>query len=164
MNPKANKIAKIALVIFIIFVIFWVARAGYFGYRGYKWRQQTKAFEDALTKPLREDTYGGKTPEETWAMFLDALKKGDAELASKYFIVDKQEAWRITIQDTKAAKKLDLVIDNLSRGLIRDDNNIVKTDAYYYYQYINAKTRQKKNSSVVFTFNNYTNIWKISVL
>jgi len=31
------------------------------------------------------DTYGGKTPEETMELYIDALKKGDVELASKYF-------------------------------------------------------------------------------
>ena len=39
-------------------------------------------------KAMREDTYGGKTPEETLNMFIDALKKGDIELASKYFMLD----------------------------------------------------------------------------
>jgi hypothetical protein len=38
----------------------------------------------------KADIYGGETPEETWAMFLDALKKEDFELASKYFVADKQ--------------------------------------------------------------------------
>lgn len=38
----------------------------------------------------KADIYGGETPEETWAMFLDALKKEDFELASKYFVLDKQ--------------------------------------------------------------------------
>ena len=36
-------------------------------------------------KAMKEDTYGGKTPEETLRMFIEALKKEDIELASKYF-------------------------------------------------------------------------------
>lgn len=39
----------------------------------------------------RADTYGGKTPQETWAMFVHALEVGDTDLASKYFIQRKQE-------------------------------------------------------------------------
>ena len=37
------------------------------------------------------DTYGGKTPQETLQMYIDAVEKGDYELASKYFILEKRE-------------------------------------------------------------------------
>jgi len=37
-----------------------------------------------------KDTYGGKTPEETLQLFVNALKKGDTTLASKYFVLSKQ--------------------------------------------------------------------------
>lgn len=44
-----------------------------------------------LDEVMRNDTYGGKTPEETFDLFLDALSKGDVELASKYYDVKVQE-------------------------------------------------------------------------
>ena len=60
--------------------------------------KQNEIFEQNLEKytsgmetfeaTMRADTYGGKTPEETLAMFVDALKKGDIDLASKYFMLD----------------------------------------------------------------------------
>ena len=37
------------------------------------------------------DTYGGKTPQETLLMYIQAIEKGDYVLASKYFIGQKQE-------------------------------------------------------------------------
>jgi len=46
----------------------------------------------------KNDKYGGKTPEETYAMFLEALKKKDIELASKYFTLDKQEQYKKALQ------------------------------------------------------------------
>lgn len=51
-----------------------------------------QTYEEVKTRLDAEkaDTYGGETPEETWALFLDALKKQDFELASKYFVTDKQ--------------------------------------------------------------------------
>jgi len=52
-------------------------------------------------KPYREDTYGGKTPEETYDMFLDALRKGDTTLASKYFIIERQDNWNKTLEEYK---------------------------------------------------------------
>ena len=42
-------------------------------------------WERNYEKAMKEDTYGGKTPEETLRMFIEALKKEDIELASKYF-------------------------------------------------------------------------------
>lgn len=49
-----------------------------------KYTSAMKTFEETM----RADTYGGKTPQETLSMFIDALKKGDVELASKYFMLD----------------------------------------------------------------------------
>lgn len=42
----------------------------------------------------RADNYGSTTPEGTLALFIEALKKGDAELASKYFLVEKQKEYK----------------------------------------------------------------------
>ena len=36
------------------------------------------------------DTFGGQTPQETLALFIQAVEQGDYELASKYFIIPKQ--------------------------------------------------------------------------
>lgn len=35
-----------------------------------------------------EDVYGGKTPEETLKLFIQALKEENIELASKYFALE----------------------------------------------------------------------------
>ncbi len=52
------------------------------------WRQSKlpgfqiqKIYEEAA----KNDIWGGKTPQETYEMFVAALKKGDIDLASKYF-------------------------------------------------------------------------------
>jgi hypothetical protein len=45
---------------------------------------------DAQRALEAQDTYGGKTPQETWQMFVEALKKGDTDLAAKYFMLDRQ--------------------------------------------------------------------------
>lgn len=53
---------------------------------------------------MREDTYGGKTPEETLKMFVEALKKEDVELASKYFLLDdngSREKWEKRLAELK---------------------------------------------------------------
>ncbi|MDO8516389.1 MAG: hypothetical protein Q7S28_04005 [bacterium] len=48
------------------------------------------------------DTYGGKTPQETLQMYIDAVEKGDYDLASKYFIeVYKEKELRILSNSTQ---------------------------------------------------------------
>ena len=53
---------------------------------------------------MRADTYGGKTPQETLDMFVDALKKGDVELASRYFVLNgplSRGEWKTEIEKRK---------------------------------------------------------------
>jgi len=67
---------------------------------------------DALARGLKEwekqdheramaDTYGGRTPQETLQMYINAVEKGDYELASRYFIQEKQESELIKLQNSK---------------------------------------------------------------
>ena len=66
-----------------------------------------------LERRYREDPYGGATPEETLQLFIDALKKGDVELASKYFVVDKQEEWKNNLTEIKERGLLDAMVRDL---------------------------------------------------
>ena len=61
----------------------------YYRYRTSPEYKAIKYFKD-LERQYREDPYGGNTPEETLQLFIDALKKGDMELASKYFVIEDQ--------------------------------------------------------------------------
>jgi hypothetical protein len=42
-------------------------------------------------RAMRADTVGGTTPQETLQMYITAVEKGDYELASKYFVHEKQD-------------------------------------------------------------------------
>lgn len=65
-----------------------------------EWRA-AKTAQEQLEKLYRNDKYGGKTPEETFDMFIAALEKGDIDLASKYFVLNKQEQWKKTLEEYK---------------------------------------------------------------
>lgn len=99
-----NRFKKIIIYFFGslvgVYLLVWLGFALYSGWKGYVWEKKTNDFQMALSKPYREDVYGGKTPEETWALFLDALKKKDVELASKYFVPEKQVEWKEIIEKT----------------------------------------------------------------
>ncbi len=51
-------------------------------------KQIQKSYVEAMT----EDSYGGKTPQETIDLFVAALKANDAELAAKYFMLDEKSS------------------------------------------------------------------------
>lgn len=71
-------------------------------------------FKD-LERRYREDPYGGSTPEETLQLFIDALKKGDVELGSKYFPADEQAKRYAEIKSIKEVGKLSSMISDLTK-------------------------------------------------
>ena len=80
--------------------------------------QEGKAARTAqgrLEKAYRNDKYGGKTPEETLDLFVAALEKGDVELASKYFVLNKQEQRKKTMEEYKRADLLNKFIKELKK-------------------------------------------------
>ena len=74
--------------------------------------QATEYFKD-LEKQYVEDTYGGSTPEETLRLFIDALKKGDTDLAARYFLIEDQEQWREDLAKIKEKNLLPAMIRDL---------------------------------------------------
>jgi len=60
--------------------------------------QTTQQIKEEEQK-YQEDNYGGTTPEETYQMFLTALKQQNTELASKYFILEKQNEYRQLLEN-----------------------------------------------------------------
>lgn len=76
-------------------------------------KDQLKQLE-RLEKLYREDPYGGDTPEETLELFISALKAGDIDLASKYFLPDEWEKWRKNLQRVKDNGNLEEMITDLS--------------------------------------------------
>ena len=78
------------------------------------YQRQEKAYIEAMTA----DTYGGKTPQETLDLFVVALRKGDVELASKYFLLDEyisREKWVAFLNDVKSKKLLDQMADDIAK-------------------------------------------------
>ncbi len=142
-----------------LFLLWWVGSAGYYSWKTWRIQKKTNDFQNALSQPYREDTYGGKTPEETWAMFLEALKNKDAELAGKYFVVEKQEEWKKIIEDTIKDGKIESIIQNSS--VLRHDHSNDST-AYYFRNV--EKGGKSVSSPVNFILNPYTKVWKIYVL
>ncbi|MEK7182517.1 MAG: hypothetical protein AAB679_02065, partial [Patescibacteria group bacterium] len=105
-----------------------------------------------------KDTYGGKTPEETLGLFVDALKKGDTTLASKYFVLDKQKEMGDNFKKGLKNGSIDLLLSVLNKEKIASklsENN-------YRFTTVDANGVAEFNFDLI--LNELTNIWKIESL
>ena len=147
-----------------IYAIAILAVAGNSAWNNYQQKRAVAKWQAELEKPYREDVYGGQTPEETWGMFLDALRQGDIELASKYFAVGKQDEYKQDLKKAKQGKRLNKWVKEME-GLEKDnDPKPSKGEAYYSYRYYDKEFNKALWSSVIFYFNPSTKVWKILVL
>lgn len=161
-----NRFKKIIIYFFGslvgVYLLAWLGFALYSGWKGYMWDKKTNDFQMALSKPYREDTYGGKTPEETWSLFLDALKKKDVELASKYFVPEKQGSELNFLKQEKQIDNLELLIKQFSVSIYKDLKTSSDTIAYFSYTTKEEATGIEYANSLTFILNPYTKVWKIS--
>jgi len=100
-------------------------------------RNLVKSYEQARkNEEARKmaDTFGGKTPQETLQMFIEAVEAGDYELASKYFVESKREEWRNSLNSTAKANKIDNFLQPIK--LINkniNNNKDIPTNINNYY-------------------------------
>ncbi len=131
------------------------------------YKKQSDLYQKELSswvEKQKQDTYGGDTPQETWDMFVSALKKGDVDLASKYFVVEKQDEIRSDFSIAKDKGFIPTFLDDFSKiegGTYYKNNNT-------RYQFYSIGTEGKWNGVVEFTYdlvlNKYNNKWKIESL
>ena len=106
-----------------------------FGLRFYdKWKGQRnieelaralEEWERGLEQAKIDDKIGGASPQETLTMFIEAVEEGNYELASKYFVVGKQEEELKSLQNSPK-ENIDNVM-NLLR-LTKNDNGEYSED------------------------------------
>lgn len=172
MNKK--NILWIILIIILILGGFFLFKNYYYSWRiGYQWHK----FETEFTNYLKDDKYGGKTPEETYNMFIGVLKSGDVETASKYFYWEKQVDEQRRLQKMEDEGNLGDYINNLPKwGDLREEEYSVSDEKHYSYEYIQEQDEKyfdellqkndilkagKYRSSIIFQSNKQANIWKI---
>jgi len=169
---KPKHILGIVILVLVIFIVGLFAWAGGFEAlkQSYKmWSdskkayEATKKFEEGLKqyyKVLEEDTYGGKTPQETLDMFISALEKGDIDLAAKYFALDDNLSRKEAEEGLKKAKQENrlLVIVQLLKNA-KPDPNFKSSDTSGWYYVYNEKG--EIIHEIEFVFNEYSKVWKI---
>jgi len=136
---------------------------GDWAWRAYQWRQSEKigkAAEESIKRWQQQDyekamadTYGGKTPQETLQMYIDAVEKGDYELASKYFIGDNQEG---------VLKEIRALLDKNNINWFLDIIKNAEPDGDIIDGFFRMKSKTEDNIYYFIRFTKYpNNIWKI---
>lgn len=100
--------------VYLLYVIgFWAV----YYYKGWQSRQAVERLAETLKQAEEKDysarmadTYGGKTPQETLKMYIDAVGRGNYELASKYFIQDYQDRELKSLQNSPAKNTEEILV------------------------------------------------------
>lgn len=143
----------------------------YFFYVGYDNWKEKRTYDRAIEaqrkveEAYRNDTYGGKTPQETLDLFIEALRAGDVELASKYFALDDaldRSDWLDGLKKAKEENRLLEIISYLLKA--RPSENSDENFRKYYYGYHIKDENGDVISILTFVKNPVSDIWKIESL
>ncbi|KKT86401.1 MAG: hypothetical protein UW85_C0002G0002 [Parcubacteria group bacterium GW2011_GWA1_Parcubacteria_45_10] len=114
---------------------------------------------------MKTRVWGGKTPEETLQLFIEALKKGDIELAAKYFALDPNEnsefyltrrEWEEAIKKTEEEKGFEQIILDLEKAKFRSESKEMGSSWFATF-----KDDGSLKQEILLTFNKYSGVWKI---
>jgi hypothetical protein len=176
-QDKSSKKSELKFAIIFILIILIVVSFG-LGYQKYINNEKEKLaqenyqkylnFEKTYEEAMKADTYGGKTPEETLQMFIDALKNEDIELASKYFALNTNEKseyyltrkeWEEALMRAKEQNKIKDIINILNKLKIDPSHNFNKE-----VWFVSKNNQGLVEYSVILKLNEYTKVWKIESL
>ncbi len=126
-------------------------------YEALEYSRKVKEARKKEKQLLSQDHYGGKTPEETLAMFVEALKKKDAKLAAKYYLPwewEEKQKWLEGYINEIGARKF---IAAYEKQIINRDPD--------YFGGVALEIREDENDEypyyIEFVLNKETGIWKI---
>ena len=121
-------------------------------------KEQEELVARAMKRYLlaKQDHYGGKTPEETLKLFVEALKKKDAKLSAKYYL-----PWEWNKQEVEMEKWI--AHESINKFLNAYKYGKMKKKEYVSYLAIEIypKGENKYHYTVNMMFNKETGVWKI---
>lgn len=157
-NFTKRKIIIAALVVAGVLIGWEIGIRAYFYYiRPYFSGMAYRNYVDAYIQLQLNDKIGGDTPEQTVDLFIEALKKGDYDLASKYFVIDEQERWKKSFENPNE--------ENINGWIKELENNKnswhkeVQADDKVEFWYDIKEGEASKDINLI---KNLNNKWKIS--
>lgn len=123
--PAPSKLWKFFSAFLMIVVLSYVGLLSLSKYERTKEAERIKADADAMERNEQDlmarmsaDTYGGKTPEQTLTLYIKAVEKGDYDLASKYFVFERQDDELAKLQNASVIKgRIASYVDTLKKTL-----------------------------------------------
>lgn len=106
-----------------------------------------------------KDIFGGKIPEETLNLFVEALKNGDTALASKYFILSKQKEM---LEGLETIKNRDNFVKFLPILNYKIKKHFYEYDNSYEFEFLDNDDISIFN--LFFFLNPESKLWKIESL
>lgn len=116
-----QKVKKILFVFLISIGTLGLILYGLSKYGEWSLQRDIKNIIEAENRPYLEDAYGGKTPKETLDLFIAAVEKRDLTLASKYFVLSKQEEWKNGLMKAEEKNNLEWLLAELKKENARLD-------------------------------------------
>lgn len=144
------------VLILAVLVFVWIFNNGFSGHRSWQYKRVYEKMTGSLYNDASYDnTSGGKTPEETYDLFISALKDGDVELASSYFVTESQEGWFKILSEYKEIGTIDEFVKELEDVKKIWERADTGNDGSSIFEYEGQKIE----------FHKYPNgVWKIYVL
>jgi len=119
---------------------------------------------EAYKKAREADTYGGKTPEKTLQMFIEALRNEDIELAFKYFALkennERDPMWMDGLRATKEAGRSNEIVDSLSKIEPYPEGRFHDGD----FKFVTRDSNGDIDGYIDLELNQYSGVWKIESL
>ena len=176
-SPQNMKKSRRALPVIVVFIACAVIFGGFLVWQMF-WspeavqeKELEKNFElmssamEQFEKQMREDTYGGKTPEETLRFFILALEEGDVDLASKYFAVNisspaTTERTKIMTESLKKIKEEQKLGEFIEILKIMKPLEVVQSSREIFLFGVKNKDNLVEYSMIL-KKNNLSGVWKI---
>ena len=137
-----------------------------------------------IIEEYKKDTAGGKTPYETFDLFLAALENGDVQSASRFFVLDEQEEQFERLREMQSDGTLAAQIERWKDARdtfeeVRDEYFDWEKRASIAYKFQTGVATKKTapdgkggtieftippgshESEINFLFNSYSKVWKI---
>lgn len=141
------------LIVAVVFVVWQTWLAG----PGTEAEKKIKAWEAAM----KADTFGGETPEETLKMFVAALRAGDIEQASRFFLLDEnlsREQWLKRLTELKEKNLLSQMAEDIENRAKPDLDGRTHEDDY---KFVILTTTGEIGGRINMGNNTFSSVWKI---
>ncbi len=178
------KFAKIVIGGYVVLTLLGLLVPKYQQYKINKAQERLDKLQEEYINKQKQDIYGGKTPEETIDMLIEALKQNNPDLASRYYVLRNQQKAKKEFEDElnkngnlnasaeyfkEVKEKGEKVCHDLDNMEIAGCNfeyiYIREKDEYAYFEQLDQELFFPKGSKgrkiIDLRPNPYTNTWKI---